>query len=268
MQLMGDISRRTGVTYHHQLYTLLLRAIGAGEIAAGSALPSEIELMRRFKVSRNTVRRALGRLELEKHIIRRRGSGSYARSAPRNNFTPEALAQVLLDVSQAGESQTKAKLLRVSASATPEYIRRRDPAFGEESVMVQRCRVFRDEPFMFSTSHVPSRFAKDLTRKVLVSESVLMALDRLGIRAASAEQTTTAVPADAMAAKHLGVELSSPLLSLSRLIRNADGKSIEYQTVLCRPDRYDLRANVSLERTSQGLAWQYGDSADLVPAWL
>ncbi len=53
MDEFGDIAKRTGVAFHHQLYTVLVRALGEGFIAAGSALPTETELMERFSVSRD-----------------------------------------------------------------------------------------------------------------------------------------------------------------------------------------------------------------------
>jgi GntR family transcriptional regulator len=267
MDELGEIGRRTGVAYHHQLYALLLRALGAGHIAPGTALPTESALMQRFRISRNTVRRALGRLEQEKRIVRRRGSGSYARSGAQTDFSAETLATILHDFTATG-SQTRVRVLRVMQSDTPEYIRKRDPAFGNKSVLVQRCRSYRNEPFMLSTSYVPEQYAKRMTRKELLHQPVLLVLDKHGIQPASADQTTTAVAADAAAVKYLAVELSAPLLSVQRLIRDSTGRSIEYQSEVYRPDRYDLRANVAIERSAHGLRWTETTESRHVPAWL
>jgi len=76
MDELGEMRKRRGVAYYHQLYTLLSAALNDGLIAPGSALPSESNLMKRFGVSRNTVRRAIGQLEQEQRIVCRRGSGS------------------------------------------------------------------------------------------------------------------------------------------------------------------------------------------------
>ncbi len=43
----------------------------------GSMLPSENELMKRFGVSRTTIRRAVDRLEAEKRVVRRAGVGTF-----------------------------------------------------------------------------------------------------------------------------------------------------------------------------------------------
>jgi GntR family transcriptional regulator len=263
---LGEVSRRRGVSYYHQVYTLLAMALADGSIPAGSALPSESELMEHYGVSRNTVRRALGQLEAEKRIVRRRGSGSYARSVSAAAFTPEAVAEVIHD-GDAARAHTSSRLLKVQSGPTPEFIRRRDPQFGEVSLMVQRCRSYKDAPFLLTTSFVPETLARRLTRRHLAQHTVLAALDGIGVAPASAEQTITAVTADPTAARQLGVEPASALLCIQRLIRDGDGRSIEHQVHVYRPDRFHLQARVTLDRSAGGLHWKDAKTT-AIPAWL
>jgi GntR family transcriptional regulator len=250
---LGEIRKRCGVSYYHQLYTLLSAALNEGLIAPGSALPSESELMQRFGVSRNTVRRAVGQLEQEKRVVCRRGSGSYARSAPQTaELSPAVIAEVLHDFE---DEESSSRLLRVQSAATPAFIRRKDPQFGEKSLLVQRCRSYKDEPFMFTTSYVPESVAGRLTRRQLTRHVVLTALDASGVKPSSADEVTTAVTADAFTARHLGVELASALLCVHRLVRDDVNRSIEHQSHLFRPDRSPLRARIAIERSGGALRW-------------
>jgi GntR family transcriptional regulator len=259
---LGEIRKRRGVAYYHQLYTLLSAALNDGLIAAGSALPSESELMERFEVSRNTVRRALGQLEQEKRIVRRRGSGSYARLIPKAEVSNDSIAEIIHDFA-AGNSRSASRLVRVQTTKTPEFVRRKDPDFGDQSLLVQRCRTFRDEPFMFSTSYVPAQIGARLTRRQLAQQVVSNALDALGMTPATAEQTTTAILADALTARHLGVELASALLCIHRLIRDDSGGAIEHQSHAFRADLSPLRSQVAIERTASGLRWSDPESVPL-----
>jgi GntR family transcriptional regulator of arabinose operon len=62
-----------------QIYESLRARIDSGELVPGAKLPTELQLMQHFAVSRTTVSRALRDLELQGLIRRRRGSGTYVR---------------------------------------------------------------------------------------------------------------------------------------------------------------------------------------------
>lgn len=62
-----------------QLHDVLRDRIESGELAPGAKLPTELQLMQHFDVSRTTVSRAMRDLELHGFVQRRRGSGTYVR---------------------------------------------------------------------------------------------------------------------------------------------------------------------------------------------
>jgi GntR family transcriptional regulator len=264
---LGNIRRDRGVSYHHQVYTILAMALENGIIEPGSTLPSETQLMRQFAVSRNTVRRSLARLQLEKRILRRRGCGTVARRAPTREFSPDAVADAL-DNPGAAQEHTTSRVLQIASTRTPALIRERDPAFGESCLEVHRCRSFNRQPFMLSISHVPARLATHLKRKQLGRQVTLTALEELGIRAFFVEQTMTAVAADAVTAQHLDIEPTTALLCIHRLTRDRERRSIEHHTSLYRPDRFHLRARAEIEHTPAGASLAKTGTSALVPSWL
>jgi GntR family transcriptional regulator, arabinose operon transcriptional repressor len=64
---------------HQQIYEALRSRIDGGEFGPGQRLPTEVQLMQHFAVSRTTVSRALHDLEMQGLLKRRRGSGTYVR---------------------------------------------------------------------------------------------------------------------------------------------------------------------------------------------
>ncbi|QEG36405.1 GntR family transcriptional regulator [Bythopirellula goksoeyrii] len=62
-----------------QVYEAIRERIEGGQLASGAKLPTELELMQHFNVSRTTISRALRDLELQGFIRRRRGSGTYVK---------------------------------------------------------------------------------------------------------------------------------------------------------------------------------------------
>jgi LacI family transcriptional regulator len=72
---------KSGREYKHlEISKSLLAEIAAGKYAENDRLPSEAQLVKRFKVTRPTVARALRDLVAEEIIERRAGSGSFVRN--------------------------------------------------------------------------------------------------------------------------------------------------------------------------------------------
>ncbi len=65
---------------HHEISRHLETEIASGKHGEGSRLPSEVQLVKQFKVSRPTVARAFRDLEAKGLIERRAGSGTYVRN--------------------------------------------------------------------------------------------------------------------------------------------------------------------------------------------
>ena len=68
---------------YQQLAELLSREIASGALTPGTRLPSEPELAERHRIGRPTVRQATELLVQRGLIERRRGSGTFVRTAPR-----------------------------------------------------------------------------------------------------------------------------------------------------------------------------------------
>jgi DNA-binding LacI/PurR family transcriptional regulator len=82
-------------TKHREISRQLLAEIASGKYVAGGKLPSEPQLVQRFRVSRPTVARALRDLEEEGLIERRAGSGTYVRQHAPNAPTTRQLGLLI-----------------------------------------------------------------------------------------------------------------------------------------------------------------------------
>ncbi len=65
---------------YEQIKILLTQSLVAGEWKPGEAIPSEIELAGRFRVSQGTVRKAIDELASEHILVRRQGKGTFVAS--------------------------------------------------------------------------------------------------------------------------------------------------------------------------------------------
>ena len=236
-----------GVARYYLLYEHLSGALNDGTIPAGAALPSEPELVARYRLSRTTVRRALARLEDEGRIIRRRGSGTFA----RQNRKPAKLQldlHTFFDDLPAIASQTSVSLLRFDSGPVPAALRELQPELGPNALIIQRIHRFHGTPYALTTAYVPEKVGRKLRRKSVEKASLLTVLDQAGARTTQTDYTTSAVAADEVAAKRLDVALGTPLVRTRAVLSNNQKQLNGVIESLCRPDRFNLRA--ALERSS------------------
>ena len=244
----GFPAQRTGrgVARYYLLYEQLSGALNDGSIPAGAALPSEPELVARYRLSRTTVRRALARLEEEGRIIRRRGSGTFARQNRKPARLQLDLQSFFEDVPEIA-SQTSLSLLRFESGPVPAQLRELLPELGSNATIIQRLHRFHNTPYALTTAYVPERAGQKIRRKSLERASLLTVLDELGPRTTQTEYTTSAVAADEVAARRLDVALGTPLLRTRAVLTNAQNQLNGVIEGLCRPDRFNLRA--AMERS-------------------
>src|SRR5690606_15791580 len=62
---------------YQQIKALMTRSLQAGEWRPGEAIPSEMDLAARFKVSQGTVRKAIDELAADNLLVRRQGKGTF-----------------------------------------------------------------------------------------------------------------------------------------------------------------------------------------------
>ena len=74
--LTNRLSMDSNIPLYSQLVGIIKQSISSGELGVGDLLPSEAELCRAMNISRNTVRQAIGELEEEGLVVRKRGKGT------------------------------------------------------------------------------------------------------------------------------------------------------------------------------------------------
>ncbi|ANZ42858.1 GntR family transcriptional regulator [Lentzea guizhouensis] len=135
----------------------LRRRIDSGELAPGSRVPGENDLMSRYDVERPTARQALEVLKNEGLIVARRGSGTFVREfKPITRVSPDRLrtGQSIWDADLGSRPRTENVTVDVEppSSSVAEALQLAD----DEHVVVRRRRyVVEDKPVQLATSYFP-----------------------------------------------------------------------------------------------------------------
>jgi GntR family transcriptional regulator len=225
----------SGITRYLQLYSILSQSLADGEYKSARALPSEPDLVARYRVSRTTVRRALLLLEQEGRILRRRGSGTYAK-------TSRVHTSLALDVqSLYGETfgrEPGTEIVQAAPTRVPASLQAAHPALGDNAFGIQRTRSEHGEPYQLATTYVPDTVAR--RHGLRRGGNCGAGLTRLARDVRGVVQVTTAVAADAVAAKELKVAIGSPLLRIRAALLNEADEVLAVDESLMRPDRAHL----------------------------
>ena len=220
---------------HQQVTNDLLARLQSGGLQPGDAIPTETELCREYGVSRITVRRAVAELVARRLVTRRRGVGSFVtgRSADRREFHLVGFLDDKLEFDQ-----------QAICNVVEHADERIASALGlEPGTPVRHIRavVHRDgEPFTVAdvyTADLPDRRVSELDFGTGVPAAQKMG-QRLGQQISRAEQELDAMPADAVAAQHLGITVGTPIIQARRTYYSAGDKPVQYWTVRYHPDRY------------------------------
>ncbi|MCK9909124.1 GntR family transcriptional regulator [Microbacteriaceae bacterium K1510] len=239
-----------------QVYMVLRDRILSGAVGFGARLPTENELAEAHGVSRVTVRRALGELERERLIERRRSAGTRVIYRPSPAPMTADISGVLANLADMGR-RTAVKLLSFdyvpAEGPVAQTLRAAPDQLLQRSV---RVRSVDGVPFSYLTTHVPESVSVTFTKQELASRPLLELLERAGVKAEQARQRLSAVLATPDVADALDVRTGSPLIELVRVVYDQDGRGVEHLHALYRPDRYAFEIELVRSGADERRAWE------------
>lgn len=233
------MANRVGLAKSEQVAQTLEREIREGRVSYGDQLQSEGNLMQRFAVSRNTVRRGLDILSRQGLITTRTGIGSFVTYDGETIDSNLGWTVALSD--SEGHVETRVLDIRRAPCANA------DGFLGEAAdyLCIDRLRFCNRSKVGISLerSRLPWRDAFTLFLKAgLAGGSLSRTLNEVGLVASGGEEVASVVPAlTAVDAAIMSRKPGEPVLRLQRLTRAQDGSVLEYVDSLLDPLRFGLR---------------------------
>lgn len=212
--------------------------IKKGKLRIDDKIPSEHELAHQFDVSRLTVRRALQTLEQENIIFRAQGIGAFIKAPiPKKNLIQ--LCSFNEDLSKAGivsESLVLSKDVEIPDSHISKILGIEEP---KKVFKIVRLRLGNSRAFAFDITWLPVFYGQLIHDQNLQHSSIYKLLeDEYSIPILKACQRFDAALATEEMAKHLEVEVNSPLLLIRKASYTTANKIVYYQERYLRTDRF------------------------------
>jgi GntR family transcriptional regulator len=236
----GHLDRGSAIPIFEQIAKQLREAIAEGPLGADQRLPSEVSLAEQFRVSRMTVRKAVDQLVNEGVLYRRPAHGTFV--ADRYMEQPlSRLTSFTQDVAARGMRPSSVVLAMDTTDATFEMAQLCGLPPGAKVVRIARLRLGDGEPLALERVFLPAAYVPAIEKHDFSRESLYQVLrEEYGIVVASARQTIEAALPTPEEQEGLGIAKTAPVLRISRLTSDTEGRVIEHVRSAYRGDRFQL----------------------------
>lgn len=234
---------QSAVPLYSQVRERLRERIVDGTYAPQARLPSESEIGAILKVSRITVRQALGDLQKEGVIFTVPGKGTFvAQARPSQDLTRlEGFGEAM---SRKGHRIVNEVVRHTLVVGTPEVATRLQRPLGAPVTEIHRVRYLDQAPVSFEMTWLPPAIGERLRQENLAERDIFLILEAdYGIALGHADIQIGAVNANTELAAALGVAPGTALLRIERLTFSAEGEALDYEHLYVRGEafQYALR---------------------------
>ncbi|WP_428063601.1 histidine utilization repressor [Brevundimonas sp.] len=228
------------MTLHQRIYADLERRILSGDLSPGDRIPFEHELTETYDCSRMTVSKAISELAGRGLVTRRRRAGTFV-AQPKAHAAVLAIPDLQAEVEARGQAYGYALLDRVERNARDD----------DEAELAAGGRLL-DLTCLHSADGTPLALEHRLIALAAAPQAVDVDIQTLAPGSwlltsepwTEAENRISAIEADAMAARLLGLKPGAACLCVERRTwRDGQGVTRVWQTF--PGDRYDLVARFS-----------------------
>jgi GntR family transcriptional regulator len=220
------------------------------ETKADDQLPGELELSKKFDVSRGTVKQAIMDLVHEGILYRIQGKGTFV-SPPKVKRSFGKLPTFTDDIRRFGY-QPKNKILSFKVIDAPNYIQRHlqlDP--NARVIRIKRMVLSEDMPFAIVTSYVRHDIYAEL-KVEHVGDSLYDALAQISNNVpTTAHDTYTPMNAEEKLSALLGIKEGMAIFYSERIAYSDSGTPVEFVESYIRGDRFTLDIQISPDKADQ-----------------
>ena len=228
---------KSPIPKYYQIYEELLEQIRGGKYKEQDRFPSDTELVKSYDVSRGTIREAIKLLFQQGYLVREQGKGTFVtyRKIEQN---PDKLIG-FSELMQKNNIEPSAKVVEKKVeNASPYIAELMNVKEDEKIVRVLRVRYGDGQPLIIERSYFNYDLFAPVLEKDLESNSIFKLLYKhTETRLGKATQRIEAITASKTEQEHLGVEIGTPLLQITRLIQTTGGTYFQYSEDVYRSDR-------------------------------
>jgi len=236
---MSDpLDRNSPVPLYYQFKQHLLERFENDEFALGQPIPTEMDWVKGYHISRATVRRAMQEMEHEGYINRISGKGTFIlRTRIKRGLT--RMSSFSEDMQERGQKATT-RVLDCGYKTPPLYIAEQFGISHDEALLyIYRLRLVDDLPIALAQSYIKTPPTILITPEELRNSiSLWMLLDRKGLLLLETDKVIEAVLANEERSTLLDIPVGAALLQAEGMAYTTNHVPVEYSLIFSSGERY------------------------------
>lgn len=198
-------------------------------------IPREVDLAKHYKVSRPTVRQAIGTLVDLGYLERKKGVGTRVKGKITQEFT-HVIQSFDTEMEQKG-LEPETKVLSFKDEKSTEIISEKlNIALDTDVFKLVRLRYASGETNVLVTSYIPKKVAPNLIDVDFTKNKLYTVLNQMGINIKTVERILDLQKADETTSDLLGIEPDDPIYYFQTIGYNDEDTPIEYSIAKYRGD--------------------------------
>ena len=237
------------VPKYYKIYEELLNEIRSGKYQENNRFPSDTELVKKYSVSRGTVREAIKLLFQQGYLVREQGKGTFV-TYKKIHQDPDQLIG-FTELMHRHDLKPSAKIIAKEIMLPNANIRHLMKLMDDQKVArVERLRLGNNQPLIIERSHFNFNLFEPIYDMDLENNSIYKLLhEHTDTRLGEALQKIEAVSAGNDEHQLLGVDLRTPLLLIKRLIKTTNGLIFQFSEDVYRSDRINFSTKTDPYKT-------------------
>jgi GntR family transcriptional regulator len=246
------IDAQSPVPLYAQLESMLAAEIAAGTLTPGSQLPKEEELVKRYAISRTTVRQTIQNLIRRGLIEIRRGKGTFVLQ-PKITQELTELSGFVEDMESLGRHASARLVDKQTVPASDSVARQLAITAGTPVVRIQRVRLADHSPLSFDETYLPKEIGERILQNDLETEPIFSLLEqKYDTPLVEAEYRLEAVSADTTVARALGIAAGCPIFLIERTSYTSGHQPVDYEKLYYRGDQIRFVTRLARRPRTEG----------------
>jgi GntR family transcriptional regulator len=200
-----------------KLYNELKGKIDSGELKPGDKLPPEYKLQEHYKVSRDTIRKSLTKLEQNGYIKRKAATGTFV-TRQKADYTlskVKSFSEQMYDRGAEPSSDILSIELLDSGELPPEVCERLEIRENSKVYKICRIRKANNDPMAFETVFIPYDLCPDIQTRLDAKASLYAIYEKnYGHQITSVQIVLDAEMPSAQVKKRLDLDSATPILKM------------------------------------------------------